>query len=666
MFSQSLSGNNTGTFKFGAGGNTATTQANPLGGGGGGGFSFGASNTQNAANKSFTGFGNTTTQAGNFTGLGATAAASGGFGGFGTNTTSQAAGFAGFGKTATTQSTGFGGLGTNTSTPSTGFGNFGTNTSTQSAGFGGFGTNPTTQSAGFSTFGKPTATQSAAFGGFGNTSTSQPAGFGGFGTTSAQPTGFGGFNMSTTSKPTFGTATTQSSGFGSFGTTAPQAIGFGGFGSLGGSSALQTGFGPSTATTSLFGKPSGNISGFGAGTSALSFGGQTTASNLLGGQGLAPGVGQQAVQGGVPENLLLVASCTCNIFGDERDLTLAKFNQLQAIWGLGKGFYNRHAPPIEYQRSNPLCIFKTVCFSSLPAVKESDGLVVLKLNKKEADVNAQKQNILDALYTALGKRPLLSVRFVDVRAIGDNASEMTFYIEERALNGVRKRYLAREIIDHLSRNNFSSQIASLGIVDIYPKPIITPQQVRDVLENPPLIPIPVVGFEELCARFKAQQEETKRQNSACEQISDELVKLQQKQAVVSARVNQYRRKHMELCHRVLKIISKQELINKSGFSLTEEEDQFRFRLQGMETDFNAPNQFKNRLYELMSQISMKNTTSSGPQNLEFKADEETLHTIKRYLTNQQKAITALVETFKEDLEDINVIEQGWSGSSNKS
>lgn len=109
---------------------------------------------------------------------------------------------------------------------------------------------------------------------------------------------------------------------------------------------------------------------------------------------------------------------------------------------------------------------------------------------------------------------------------------------------------------------------------------------------------------------------------------------------------------MELCHRVLKIISKQELINKSGFSLTEEEDQIRFRLQAMETDFNAPNQFKvnfflvinlgyqhkcdccyfqlqNRLYELMSQISMKNTNSSKPQSLEFKADDETLHTIKR-------------------------------------
>jgi nuclear pore complex protein Nup54 len=30
----------------------------------------------------------------------------------------------------------------------------------------------------------------------------------------------------------------------------------------------------------------------------------------------------------------------CNVYGDERDPTLARWNLLQALWGIGKGKYS--------------------------------------------------------------------------------------------------------------------------------------------------------------------------------------------------------------------------------------------------------------------------------------------------------------------------------------
>jgi len=45
------------------------------------------------------------------------------------------------------------------------------------------------------------------------------------------------------------------------------------------------------------------------------------------------------------------------IFGDERDAIIAKWNQLQALWGSGKGYYNRNQC-VEFKPDNPFCKFK--------------------------------------------------------------------------------------------------------------------------------------------------------------------------------------------------------------------------------------------------------------------------------------------------------------------
>lgn len=45
------------------------------------------------------------------------------------------------------------------------------------------------------------------------------------------------------------------------------------------------------------------------------------------------------------------------IYGDERDGIIAKFNQLQACWGTGKGFYNQQGA-VDFSPQNPFCRFK--------------------------------------------------------------------------------------------------------------------------------------------------------------------------------------------------------------------------------------------------------------------------------------------------------------------
>ena len=56
-------------------------------------------------------------------------------------------------------------------------------------------------------------------------------------------------------------------------------------------------------------------------------------------------------------NMAMSVSLT-NIYGDERDTILAKWNQIQAFWGSGKGYFNQQGDAVNFTPDNPFCRFK--------------------------------------------------------------------------------------------------------------------------------------------------------------------------------------------------------------------------------------------------------------------------------------------------------------------
>ena len=85
---------------------------------------------------------------------------------------------------------------------------------------------------------------------------------------------------------------------------------------------------------------------------------------------------------------LVAAILNPRMFGDERDNILAKWNQLQASWGIGKGWHSPNAPPVEFKPDNPFCRFKAIGYSRLPSSKNEDGYVGFILNKPVGDVKS--------------------------------------------------------------------------------------------------------------------------------------------------------------------------------------------------------------------------------------------------------------------------------------
>ena len=203
---------------------------------------------------------------------------------------------------------------------------FGASQSTGSNAFGGFGT-PQTSTVGFGAAPTATAAAPAPFS-FGGTQVSAAPSFG-FGTTSTAPSSLGFGTQTSTAAPSFSFGSQPQT---SFGAAAPSSSG--GFFNSGidhfhflkinkkhFSFVFIKIVGLGTTGTSTFG-----LGSFGN-TGQSAFGGQQQ-------QQQVPATTQQA---STPVESVLSSVLYCNVYGDERDAILARWNLLQAAWGTGKG-----------------------------------------------------------------------------------------------------------------------------------------------------------------------------------------------------------------------------------------------------------------------------------------------------------------------------------------
>lgn len=541
------------------------------------------------------------------------------------------------------------------------FGSFGAKTTASTAfGFGSAATTTTTASSGFGTLTAPS---------FGTATTSAAAPATGFSFGSNNAGTFGGFGTTTTSAAapgsTFSFAAPSSTTGSLFGNTQNKGFGF--------SSGLGTG---TTAGTSGFGT--------GLGTTGLGgFGGFSIQPTQQQQGGL---FGQQAQQPGQPQHTQLYQQVTAlsapTLLGDERDTILAKWNQLQAYWGTGKGYYSNNNPPVDFTQENPFCRFKAVGYSCIPAAKDEDGLVALVINKKEPDVRSQQQQLVESLHKFLGSNQMLAVNVDGVKALPDEQTEVIIYIVERSPNGNSKRIPASTLFSYLEQANMKVQLTQLGVVMSIARTELSPAHLKQLLQNAPagvdpiiweqakvdnpdpekLIPVPMVGFKELLRRLQIQEQMTKQHQTRVDIISNDISELQKNQATTVAKIAQYKRNLMDLSHRVLQVLIKQEIQRKSGYAIQMDEEHLRVQLDTIQSELNAPTQFKGRLNELMSQIRMQNHFGAVRSEERYNVDADLLREIKQHLKQQQDGLSHLISVIKDDLEDIKLIEHGLSDS----
>uniref|UniRef100_A0A6A7G474 Nucleoporin p54 isoform X1 n=3 Tax=Hirondellea gigas TaxID=1518452 RepID=A0A6A7G474_9CRUS len=691
-------------------------------------FSFG-SNTGGfgTANKGFAFGSNTSTANTGFTGFGTSTATSGGLN-FGASTSTAAT------STAGTSSFGFGGAATNTgvAAPAQGFSfgaskpaatggfSFGSGTNT---GFGtgtntGFGTGTNTAfGTGTSTaFGTGTATgfgtgTSTAFGTGTNTvfGTGANTGFGtgtntafGTGTNTAfgtgTNTGFGtGTNTAfgTGTNTAFGAGTTTGFGTGTntgFGTGTNTGFGTGtntGFGA--GTTAFGTGTNTGFGTGTNTGFGTGTNTGFGAGTNT-GFGLGSNTGGLFGiarpAQPLQTGFGlgtnnafkgfgqvQQPQQGVVttlcPSVSLYLAVCAPAYFNDERDEVLKKWNQLQAVWGSGKGYFAPGVPAVDFTPDNEFCRFKAVGYIKMPTFSPEEGLVELVIAKKDSIVREQQAGLVGELCKLYGGAVQICVEYVKPGP-GDNKTRLCFYVQHRNANGETKKANTWDVYNHLKNDQHRQTINNLCIENATPLVALTESQLKEYLERPPrgldpviwsqgkrdnpdpmkYLPVPLVGFQELQARFKAQETESTLLQGQIDRIAEDVCSVQSRQATLNDQLAECNRKQKQMAHRVLQLLVRQECARKRGVPIDGNEEQLRIRLENLQSQLMAPTQYMGKVNELLSQMSAQGGVSSSSANggtERAQLSSETEGDVKEFLSWQQDGISEVAAILKDDM-----------------
>ncbi|KAK3741576.1 hypothetical protein QZH41_012522 [Actinostola sp. cb2023] len=175
-----------------------------------------------------------------------------------------------------------------------------------------------------------------------------------------------------------------------------------------------------------------------------------------------------------------------------------------------------------------------------------------------------------------------------------------------------------------------------------------------------LIPVPITGFEELKKRLEFEDQETAQHQKRLSIVSEEIATLQCNHATTMAKLAQFKRKHLELSHRVLEMMVKQESIRKAGYSVQAEEEHLRVHLESLQAELNAPLQFKARLNELLSQIRLQQSQGVGSDRTEgrYSMDPSLQNELKQHLEQQQEGLIHLISIIKDDLEDLKTIDHG--------
>ncbi|XP_014210731.1 nuclear pore complex protein Nup54 [Copidosoma floridanum] len=578
------------------------------------------------------------------------------------------------------------------------------------AGFGttgtGFGFGNQATASNTSLFGTPAVQQAPAFG---STTFGAPAatGFGmTSGTVAATPATNFGFGMGTSTG--FGATPAASSSFGLGSTVQPTSStgGFGGFGGFGTTAtttsapSLFSGFG-TTNTQPAFGASTGGFGGFGAKpvttSTSTGFGGFGTGSTFSGfGTGLTQPQQQlqqqqqqqqlqqqqqqqQQQSSNAISEALYNAVFNCQLFNDERDNTIARLNLIQALWGVGKAYYYATAPPIELIQENPLCRFKAIGYSRMPDADNNDGLVNFCFAKKEQELKDAKPQLIASLGQILGNKPNLTVTIDNIKSLGEAKGQVTIFVTEKSATGSLRKIPAGELFAYFSQAMQKQQLTQLGVENMFPQLKLDPAQLKEYMDNPPCsidprlwkqaqldnpnpehyIPVPMIGFQQVKHRLKCQEEETARHRAFLDLTAENIQSLKRQHTSTQARLKEHRRSLMELQHRVLQILVRQEITRKIGFSLQPEEEVLTNSFETMHSQISAPTQFKGRISEMLSQLRMRRHTDTQCQE-RYSMDPIAQDDIKTYLNMEQQGMAQLIDTVNTDLECLKIIKDGMS------
>ncbi|GMT24304.1 hypothetical protein PFISCL1PPCAC_15601, partial [Pristionchus fissidentatus] len=479
---------------------------------------------------------------------------------------------------------------------------------------------------------------------------------------------FGGAPTISTPKPLFGTTTPQASTSSLFGNTSSSAT-------------PNKLFAPAASTAPLFGTSATTATSAGLFGSTL-FSKPTTgfgANQSLFGTSpvVTPAVGTRAsLQVIVQNSEAIVGAVTkVELYGDERDRTVTRLNQIAASLGIGKAQYKKDQG-VEFTKSGPFFRLKSIGYNSDSCHSDDDGLVMLILRVPFIHVTTsqQRQAVLDELWKILESKAELKGHIERVQPINETTTKLVVYVTQTDMGRVKATHLAAFFQQQVKKVALEAQlkvdkdsISALVAMDSLKKKLYlssVPQgfdhstwddAIRENPNSAKLIPYPIRGFDQLVARQTAHSTQVDAHTRLLESMDGRCKRLEASLANVKGRCGASIEHHKLLSHRLLRIMAMEEITLRFAHSIDETEEEMQTLLESMNAKLNAPNGIKNRLMSLTDTISNDESLRSAPQAHPFNQDN--MAQLKKYLSKCQDGLESLSKMIHNNSEESRMMEK---------
>lgn len=97
----------------------------------------------------------------------------------------------------------------------------------------------------------------------------------------------------------------------------------------------------------------------------------------------------------------------------------------------------------------------------------------------------QKEVLVNGLNGIMGNKPNLIVTIENIKTLTDNTSELTISVAEKGVTGTTHKVPATELAAFLNQPMQKQQLTNAGVYLISPFARLTPDQIKDYLNNPP-------------------------------------------------------------------------------------------------------------------------------------------------------------------------------------
>ncbi|KAG3119188.1 hypothetical protein PI124_g3880 [Phytophthora idaei] len=179
------------------------------------------------------------------------------------------------------------------------------------------------------------------------------------------------------------------------------------------------------------------------------------------------------------------------------------------------------------------------------------------------------------------------------------------------------------------------------------------------LDNPdPLncAPVPILGFDSLLKRIKAQQEHAEKYNKYTDDLRAQLNEMDKQTRATEEKLEKCRHEHVQLFHALVKVMRDIELLQNYGKPLQREEMQLAMMLKKLQTLLDSPGQYKARLNDAVSLQRVQKETQPPPSS---QLSPQDLQRLYEFMDKQRQGLEHLTNMINDDLADIQLIKETW-------